>query len=463
MSPFPHRPPKPSSGDASLVPCNLCPDAPPPRQGPGGLLQLVLSAWTRQVLAEPRAELRSRHRCGSRGIGKEPERGGDREKENGVQAGDARSEAESWMAERRLPAPHAGAQVGAAGCWGKCQRSGAPGKQPFSGKSFYLDLPAGDTLQFLTGTIQQLGGVIEGFLSKEVTYIVSSRLEAKRESLKGSPRNCPSPGEVRVETPSSRAPPKGSPTRPVLRPNSSAPLSRGKELLRKAVGSQGSSCSLVSQARAWGVRVLHVNEMMARVQQLPLNTLCGTRQGPRKRQGSCPAAESRTRKVAQLQAPFLKVEDESRNFRPCQHQFKTFPELSFLGPKEASPFEALLSPGGSRPDREPRDAETSPGSGARRRTGYCECCQQAFEELHGHLQSAQHQRFARGAQSYAEVDGIIAQLCPGLTGIRTQAHLPRTEEPEEQSTPGPQEWTRGHLQAPPETVGTGETLTPGAS
>ncbi|XP_054987690.1 protein DBF4 homolog B isoform X4 [Sorex araneus] len=382
------------------------------------------------------------------------------------------------MAEGRLRAPHPGPQVGAAGCWGKCQRrSGAAGKRPFSGKSFYLDLPAGSTLQFLTGTIQQLGGVIEGFLSKEVTYMVSSRLEAKSESRRVSPRNCPSPGEARVETPSSRAPPKGSPTRPVLRPPSS-----------------GSSCSPVSQARAWGVRILHVDEMMARVQRLPLDVLCGVRRGPRKRQGSCPAAESRTRKVARLQAPFLKVEDESRNFRPCQHQFKTFPELSFLGPKDASPFEALLFAGGSHPAREPWDAETSPRSGARRRTGYCECCQQAFEELHGHLQSARHLHFAWGAQSYAEVDGIIAQLSPGLADIRARAHLPRRpgspprdshplgsetvphsqapglgatcprmEEPDEQSAPGAQEWTQGHLQAPPEPVGTGETLALGSS
>lgn len=38
-------------------------------------------------------------------------------------------------------------------------------QQPFSGKSFYLDLPAGKTLQFLTEAIQQLGGVCQVLLS----------------------------------------------------------------------------------------------------------------------------------------------------------------------------------------------------------------------------------------------------------------------------------------------------------
>ena len=51
--------------------------------------------------------------------------------------------------------------------------------------------------------------VIEGFLSKEVSYIVSSRREAKAESSRTSHRGCPSPSEVTVDTP-----PKGSRARP---------------------------------------------------------------------------------------------------------------------------------------------------------------------------------------------------------------------------------------------------------
>lgn len=36
-----------------------------------------------------------------------------------------------------------------------------------------------------------------------------------------------------------------------------------------------------------------------------------------------------------------------RKFRPFHHQFKSFPEVSFLGPKDASPFEATTTPGSS--------------------------------------------------------------------------------------------------------------------
>ncbi|XP_036307223.1 protein DBF4 homolog B isoform X1 [Pipistrellus kuhlii] len=343
------------------------------------------------------------------------------------------------MAESRFWAPDLGAQLGVSGCLKKCRKSSpdARRQQPFSGKSFYLDLPAGKTLQFLSEAIQQLGGVIEGFLSKEVSYIVSSRREAKAESSGTGHRSCasPSPGEVRVETPS-MADAKGSHPRPPQKPADLVPLSRGKELLQKAIRNQGSSSgggsgspsSLLTSARSWGVKILHVDDMVMQVQQLSLDAVCVRKQGPQKPEGTCPAA-SRTRKVARLKAPFLKIEDESRKFRPFHHQFKSFPELSFLGPRDASPFEALTLPGSSRhprgrQDREPR-LRPAARTALRRKRGFCECCQQAFEELHGHLQSARHQAFALEAHPYAEVDRIIAQLSHSFAEIPSPASLPR--------------------------------------
>ncbi|XP_017731566.1 PREDICTED: protein DBF4 homolog B isoform X1 [Rhinopithecus bieti] len=332
-----------------------------------------------------------------------------------------------------------GAQLGVSRYLGKCQKnSPRAGKHPFSGKSFYLDLPAGKNLQFLTGAIQQLGGVIEGFLSKEVSYIVSSRREAKAESSRTNQRGCPSPNpsEVRVET-SAMVDPKGSHPRPSQKPVDLVPLSRGKELLQRAIRNQGSisgggsggSSSLLTNARSWGVRILHVDEMMMHVQQLSLASLCVKKQEPKKPEGTCPAAESRTRKVARLKAPFLKIEDESRKFRPFHHQFKSFPEISFLGPKDVSPFEALTTLGSMHHTRESKDGEPRLRSAARtmprRKKGYCECCQETFEELHVHLQSAQHQGFALEAHPYAEVDRIIAQLSHSFVDIPFQAGLPR--------------------------------------
>ncbi|KAL0597863.1 Protein DBF4-like protein B [Plecturocebus cupreus] len=318
--------------------------------------------------------------------------------------------------------------------------------------------------------------VIEGFLSKEVSYIVSSRREAKAESSGTSHRGCPSPSpsEVRVET-SAMVDSKGSHTRPAQKPVDSVPLSRGKELLQKAIrnqesssgGGSGNSSSLLTNARSWGVRILHVDEMMMHVQQLSLASLCVKKQEPKKPEVGHPAelkgkwmvfsevtdnlgnmSSSRVKNterpctgrqianvcipplpVARLKAPFLKIEDESRKFRPFHHQFKSFPEISFLGPKDASPFEAPTTLGSMHHTRESKDGEPSPRSAPqtmpRRKKGYCECCQEAFEELHTHLRSAQHRGFALEAHPYVEVDRIITQLSHSFADIPFQASLPR--------------------------------------
>ncbi|KAB0362782.1 hypothetical protein FD754_006938, partial [Muntiacus muntjak] len=124
----------------------------------------------------------------------------------------------------------------------------------------------------------------------------------------------------------------------------------------------------------------------------------------------------------------LRVEKQNGKFRPFHLQFKSFPEISFLGPKAASPFEAPMTPSSSHHTREAKDREPSRRSAActvpRRRKGYCECCQEAFEELHRHLQSPQHQDFALEAHLYAEVDRIIAQLSHSLADVPFQASLP---------------------------------------
>ncbi|KAK2111001.1 Protein DBF4 B [Saguinus oedipus] len=145
----------------------------------------------------------------------------------------------------------------------------------------------------------------------------------------------------------------------------------------------------------------------------------------------------------------------------------------------------------------------------RRKKGYCECCQEAFEELHSasfndlssshprqHLQSAQHRGFALEAHPYAEVDRIIAQLSHSFTDIPFQASLPRwsgslasdcdplfpeTLHPCQLSHPRAasprmrkedscqasgfpeQDGTVYSMQAPVECAGTGETPSPGSS
>uniref|UniRef100_A0A8C8S464 BRCT domain-containing protein n=1 Tax=Pelusios castaneus TaxID=367368 RepID=A0A8C8S464_9SAUR len=90
--------------------------------------------------------------------------------------------------------------------------AGSSKNLPFLGKSFYLDLPNNKNVQFLVVMIKQLGGVIESFLSKEVSYVVSSSKEAKldsgprRQTVK---RTSTASGDARAKTLSAVVP-KGS-------------------------------------------------------------------------------------------------------------------------------------------------------------------------------------------------------------------------------------------------------------
>ncbi|XP_014740282.1 PREDICTED: protein DBF4 homolog B [Sturnus vulgaris] len=102
-----------------------------------------------------------------------------------------------------------------------------------------------------------------------------------------------------------------------------------------------SGSSILANARLWGVQILHVDEMLSYAQQL-LRAISGTRKQCQKTEVKCPASRSKIHK-GKLKPPFLKVEDQSRQFRPFHHQFQSFPDLNFLAPKSSSPFEPLKS------------------------------------------------------------------------------------------------------------------------
>ncbi|XP_064255793.1 protein DBF4 homolog B isoform X1 [Passer domesticus] len=299
--------------------------------------------------------------------------------------------------------------------------AGTASPRPLRGQSFYLDLPSGRSARELAEAIGRLGGVTESFLSKEVTCVVSSNREAKQGQARAREEKQSSPAAQGTKPTSSvPAAPKGAPARPRQKPPYTALLSRGKELLNKAMKNQDtcSGSSILANARLWGVQILHVDEMLSYAQQL-LRAISGARKQCQKTEVKCPASRSKIHK-GKLKPPFLKVEDQSRQFRPFHHQFQSFPDLNFLAPKSSSPFEPLKSLSNSCQARGAEGCALHSAGGKsprsthvtvpRKRRGFCECCQETFEELQKHLQSPQHQRFARDSSQYIPVDRVISQL-----------------------------------------------------
>ncbi|NXJ84219.1 DBF4B protein, partial [Trogon melanurus] len=255
--------------------------------------------------------------------------------------------------------------------------------------------------------------VTESFLSKEVSYVVSSNKEAKRGKARTRTEkwsNATS-GDAKA-TSSMPSTSKGTHARPHQKPPDTALISRGKELLQKAMKNQVSSArtgfsltgSILANARLWGVRIVHVDGIL----------LCGLTARPWHLVLFGDSALSRCDALSNPAVPAWTLTPCSaacRQFRPFHHQFKSFPDLNFQTPKSSSPFEPLKNLSNSC---RASDGEKSPRSTLitvrKKKRGFCECCQETFEELQKHLQSPQHKRFALDDSHYAPVDRVIAQL-----------------------------------------------------
>ncbi|NXQ79527.1 DBF4B protein, partial [Nyctibius grandis] len=255
--------------------------------------------------------------------------------------------------------------------------------------------------------------VTESFLSKEVSYVVSSNKEAKQDKARTrtEKRNNVTSEDAKATSPMPSTS-KGNHARPHQKPPDTALISRGKELLQKAMKNQVSSIgsSILANARLWGVQILHVDGIL--LWRLKFRCWITSKQTTSPFRGD----KAGTRGFrGRLKPPFLKVEDQSRQFRPFHHQFKSFPDLNFLAPKSSSPFEPLKSLSNSCrargaegcPMRSPR---STPVTVPKKKRGFCECCQETFEELQKHLRSPQHKQFALDDSQYAPVDCVISQL-----------------------------------------------------
>ncbi|XP_077108714.1 protein DBF4 homolog B [Ranitomeya variabilis] len=257
----------------------------------------------------------------------------------------------------------------------------------FPGKSFYLDLPHNKQTQLLTKAICRLGGVIESFLSRDVNYVVTwNRKAAHVANGESNDRKGGSSQHLTTEK------------------IEKTPYSRGKQLLKKVVQSQECS-SILSSAHSWGVCILHVDEVLEYLE-------CSTeRRAKRPAEGKGPAGAKQTLKVGKLKSPFLKIEDQSRKYRPIHRSFSNFPECSFIS-SDRGPFETALTNHSTHKDRDVGKQDKDAGDRPQNweKSGYCECCHITYRKLCEHLISKQHCVFALNASNYTVIDDITSHI-----------------------------------------------------
>ncbi|XP_045684352.1 protein DBF4 homolog A isoform X3 [Phyllostomus hastatus] len=138
--------------------------------------------------------------------------------------------------------------------------------KPLWGKVFYIDLPSVTISEKLQKDIKDLGGRVEEFLSKDISYLISNKKEAKFAQTFGRISPVPSPESAyTAETTSPHPSHDGS----SFKSPESVCLSRGKLLVEKAIKDHDfiPSNSILSNALSWGVKILHIDDIRYYIEQ----------------------------------------------------------------------------------------------------------------------------------------------------------------------------------------------------
>ncbi|ERE89211.1 putative protein DBF4 [Cricetulus griseus] len=291
--------------------------------------------------------------------------------------------------------------------------------KPLCGKIFYLDLPSITICEKLQKDIKDLGGRVEEFLSKDISYLVSNKKEAKYAQTLGQVSPVPSPESAyTAETTSPHPSHDGSSFKSPDR----VCLSRGKLLAEKAVKDHDfiPANSILSNALTWGVKILHIDDIRYYIEQKK-KELCSLKKSSTSVRDSGKKAGTTIQKArtGRLKKPFLKVEDVNRSYRPFYLQLTSVPSINYATHKPCSPFD-IEKPSSVQKQAQPKPRPNTDGDKCggtpvqlqlkeKRKKGYCECCLQKYEDLETHLLSEKHKNFAQSNQ-YQVVDDIVSKL-----------------------------------------------------
>ncbi|XP_028933949.1 protein DBF4 homolog A isoform X2 [Ornithorhynchus anatinus] len=299
--------------------------------------------------------------------------------------------------------------------------------KPLWGKVFYLDLPSILTAEKLEMDLKELGGRVEEFLSRDISYLISSKKEAKFAQMFGRISPVPSPESAYTGGNSSPDPSYDGNSVKTL---DAVCVSRGKLLVEKAIKEQDfiTPNSILSNALSWGVKILHLDDIKCYIEQKKKELCLIKKSSSSVREEDRLLGNRKTKR--RLKKPFVKVEDVKRHYRPFYLQLADTPLLNYSTSKPCSPFDADKTTCVQKPTQAKLRNRADGGLLApvplkeKKKKGYCECCLQKYEDLQTHLVSEQHRKFAQSTR-YQVVDDIISKLVYDFVEFRSDE--PRRE------------------------------------
>lgn len=271
----------------------------------------------------------------------------------------------------------------------------------FSNQKVFLDVKDYCRIDQLEADIHQFGGIIEKFLSKDITCIITNR--GRVDNLK----------DVSAS--------------PSLRPTcGNKVMSRGQSLLMRSNSlKDASACDPVMFAQTWGIKTVTLDMVLKAIER-QLSTCAPSspvskqsdksHDVKKKRKISATSVkeedkESKIRPfVTKFSGPFVKFEDTQSNFRPFFHQYSSFPHLNFEGDLSNGIFSCAknLQPVVARKNVSVIANTRKQKAWSKR--GYCECCDTMYDDLNQHVSGVNHKRFAEHVDNFADLDKLIDQI-----------------------------------------------------
>ncbi|XP_043268256.1 uncharacterized protein chif [Venturia canescens] len=308
------------------------------------------------------------------------------------------------------------------------------GRKPLEKKSFYLDIKNHRLLASLEEKIKVLGGVIELFLVKSVTLVVSDRADKFGQNScdkkkwgygSGESGGPPSLRSIEVRTPISTPPtPYGgeyplSNSTNIRSQTAHRSKSRADAMLERAL-TQPQQCSVdpLNNAQNWGIPIWAPKRLQGWLEKIYESL----KDSSNLKRDVDQSNTEKSLKVKHLKNSYIKFESFKRDTRPVFLELPVWPKLNFDGDSGTCPFDTRLreqkvckeetgtlnKQKGKEMTRRPRAATATRG----RRTeqlvaGYCEICRIDYRDLSKHLQSDKHLAFVRNDDNFLSLDNLI--------------------------------------------------------
>ncbi|XP_052774934.1 uncharacterized protein LOC128213358 [Mya arenaria] len=260
---------------------------------------------------------------------------------------------------------------------------------PFSGRTFYIDVKSNAQRTKIIQRIQALGGIIESFLSKDISLLITDCHD----------------NEKKFKDKNAGFAAKGK----------SVPLSRGQALLQKANHAQESSPlsnsqRLVQNAVSLGIKT----QTVAKFFNLSLKHLAKVKADNKCHDDNDPTAGISYIKwdneKENLPAFYIKIEDNESHYKPIFKEFENFPKLSYSGTD--SPFETGVTLTKKNDNQQAKKKTTGAGV---LRGGYCESCDHWYKcSLRDHINSEKHKEFVEAAENFRSLNDLTKSL-PNIT------------------------------------------------